>query len=153
MAERAGFYGSIAFGGSYEFNDRHAVDFSIGEYLNDQHRYHQSNLSYRYSRWQMDFDQNKIWRPLQIGVFTVRSWDGRNYFLTSPGKYPYEQYYDETALRYGVEFGSTFTFTDYNFGISYRLRILDSGLIALYNNRNRDLQYYISSGLSFQYVF
>ena len=101
----------------------------------------------------MEIDQNKVWRPLQFGFFTVRSWDGRNYFLTSPEKYPYEQYYDETALRYGAEFGSTFTFTDYHIGISYSLRILDSGFIALYNNKSRDLRYYISSGLSFQYVF
>lgn len=85
--------------------------------------------------------------------FTVRSWDRHNYFMTSPDKYPYEQYYDETALRYGLEFGSTMTFKDYNFAVAYRLRILDSGLIAVYNNKNRDLQYYISSGVSLQYVF
>lgn len=77
----------------------------------------------------------------------------KKYFLRSPGKYPYPEYYDETALRYGLEFGTTLTFMPSRLAIGYRVRIFDNGVIAAFNKNNRDLQYYISSGLSLQYLF
>jgi hypothetical protein len=152
LLERAGFMGTAAIGGSYEWRPEHAVDLSLGGYKIDNEFFYQMNMSYRYSRWNTGVRGN-IWRPLQFGVFTVYALNTDRYFLSSPDKYPSKGYYDETALRYGAEFGSTMTFMPSHFAIGYRLRIFDNGLIAMLNNTNRDIQYYISSGITLQYLF
>lgn len=152
MATRAGFYGQYSLGLSYEWNPRHAVDYSIGTYQIDLENYYQSNLGYRYSHWQIPFYGND-WRPLQFGAFLVYAMNQQRYFLKSPGKYPYPEYYDETALRYGLEFSSTITFKPSRIGLGYHFRIFDNGVIATFNNSARNLQYYSSSGISVQYLF
>ncbi len=151
LAERAGFFGKYSLGASYEWNQTQAVDLLIGTYEVADASYYQANFAYRYSRWEVPFYEHN-WRPIQFGGFIVTSLDNGRFFITSPSKYPYPEYYDETALRWGAELGSTFTFKN-RFAIGYCLRIFDNGLIAIYNNSNRDLQYYISSGLSLQYAF
>lgn len=151
LAERAGFFGKYSLGVSYEWNNTQATDLLIGTYEVADKNYYQANFAYRYSRWEVPF-YGHSWRPVQLGGFIVASLDNGRFFVTSPSKYPYPEYYDETAVRWGAELGSTFTFKS-RFAIGYRLRIFDNGLIALYNNTNRDLQYYISSGLSLQYAF
>jgi hypothetical protein len=150
--ERAGFLGQYALGGSYEITPEHAVDLMVGVYHVSSNDYYQTSLIYRYSRWNTTFYGNN-WRPLQFGIFATYSLDQDRYFMKSPGKYPDPNYYDETALRYGAEISSTFTFMPIGIGIGYHLRIFDSGIIAMFNNSNRDVQYYISSGISLQYLF
>lgn len=152
MATRAGFYGQYSLGFSYEWAAHHAVDCSIGTYQIDLENYYQSNLGYRYSRWQIPFYGND-WRPLQFGAFLVYAMNQDKYFLRSPGKYPYPEYYDETALRYGLEFSSTITFKPSRIGLGYHFRIFDNGVIASFNNSARNLQYYSSSGISVQDLF
>ncbi|WP_373998079.1 hypothetical protein [Bdellovibrio bacteriovorus] len=152
VVERAGFMGTVAAGASYEFEPEHAVDLSLGGYPIDDEVFYQANLVYRYSRWNTPVRED-VWRPLQFGFFLVYALNSDKYFLESPDKYPYPDYYDFTALRYGAEFGTTYTFMRSRIGISYRIRIFDNGVIAIFNNNNRDLQYYISSGLSLQYLF
>lgn len=132
VLERAGFLGTLAAGASYEFVPEHAA--------------------YRYSRWNTKVFGND-WRPLQLGVFAVYALNNERFFIKSPDKYPYPDYYDETAIRYGAEFGTTFTFMPSRIGIGYHIRIFDNGIIAMFNNSNRDIQYYISSGISLQYLF
>ncbi|UYL10462.1 hypothetical protein B9G69_007700 [Bdellovibrio sp. SKB1291214] len=150
--ERAGFMGTMALGGSYEWLPEHAVNFSVGGYHIDKEIFYQSNLSYRYSRWNTGVRGN-LWRPLQFGVFASYALNQDRFFLKSPDKYPSPGYYDETALRYGLELASTMTFMPSHFAIGYHLRIFDTGIIAMFNNDNKDIQYYISSGISLQYLF
>lgn|GEM_PF-1284359 len=152
IVERAGFFGKYSLGVSYEWRPEHAVDFSAGVYQIEAQDYYQANFVYRYSRWNVPFYGHN-WRPLQFGAFAVYALDRDRYFLQSPGKYPYGDYYDETALRYGAEFSSTLTFFPSRLAVALRVRIFDNGLIAIYNNSERDIQYYVSSGLSLQYLF
>ena len=152
IVQRAGFMGRFALGASYEWQPEHAVDFSVGLYQISNNNYYQANFSYRYSRWNIPFFGHQ-WRPIQMGAFTVISLDNDRYFYKSPSKYPESNYYDSTIIRYGAEFGSTFTFMPIGIGLGYHIRIFDTGLIAAFNNSNRDLQYYISSGISLQYLF
>lgn len=152
LFSRAGFYGRYAIGLSYEWHPEHAADLLLGSYHIDNHDYHQTNLAYRYSRWHVGI-HNHIWRPLQFGIFTSRSWDKKHYFLKSPTKYPYTDYYDQTAFRSGLEISTTISFFPSRLALAYHFRILDTGIIAIYNNSSRDLQYYISSGFSLQYLF
>jgi hypothetical protein len=150
--ERAGFLGKYALGASYEWTPEHAIDYLLGVYQIEGENFYQSNLIYRYSRWNVPFYSNS-WRPVQFGLFLVYAMNQERYFMSSPGKYPYPAYYDETALRYGAEFSSTFTMWPSGFAFGYHIRIFDNGLVAAFNNTSQDIQYYISSGISLQYVF
>lgn len=152
LVSRAGFLGKVAAGLSYEINPQHAVDYLLGGYEIGNEIYYQSNLMYRYSRWNVPV-QKDMWRPIQIGAFMVYAMNTERYFMTSPDVYPEKNYYDPTALRYGAEFSSTFTWYPSRIGVGVHIRIFDNGVIAIFNNSNRDLQYYISSGMSLQYVF
>lgn len=145
--------GTYALGGGYTFeNPKHAVEFLIGVYDGGEEEYFQTNILYRYSRWEIDRVDRK-WYPLQMGVFTVRTWDQDNYFLKSPSQYPADNYYESTAFRWGFELGATVLFIPSQISLSYRLRVIDNGIVALYNNGNKDLQYFTSSGLALQYHF
>lgn len=150
--ERAGFLGAYSGGFSYQWNERHATDLSLGSYSNDGVKYYQTNISYRYSRWSVPWE-NRNWIPIQIGVFTIRSLDKHNYFVKSPSEYPSDGYYDATAFRWGLLYGTALEFPESHFGIAYYIKILDNGIIALYNNSQMDLQYYISSGIGLHYIF
>jgi hypothetical protein len=152
MVERAGFLGKVAAGTSYEFNPEHAVDYLLGMYEIGNDHYYQSNLMYRYSHWNVPVRKD-VWRPLQLGAFVVYAMNNDRYFMDSPDVYPESNYYDGTAIRYGTEFSSTYTWYPSRIGLGYHIRIFDNGIIAIFNNSNRDLQYYISSGFSLQYVF
>lgn len=152
VVSRAGFLGVVAAGASYEVNPYHAVDFLLGSYSMGGDRHLQSNFLYRYSRWQVPVGAD-VWRPVQFGAFIVYANNNDKFFLKSPEVYPERNYYDGTAIRYGAEVTSTYTWYPLRFGLAYHLRIFDNGLIAIFNNSNRDLQYYISSGFSLQYVF
>ena len=123
---------------------------SLGWYSIGEKDFHQLNLAYRRALWLLQWDEKK-WVPVQMGGFLVTAIDNDTYFFTSPKKYPDAGYYDQTAYRYGVEFGSSYSYKKFEF--SYLLRIMDTGVIALYNNAHRDLQYYLSSGFSFAYRF
>lgn len=149
---RMGFFGDLGFGIIYDWDNPHSAEFSIGAYQINYVNFWQSNLAYRYSRWEEQF-QDISWIPIQLGIFTVRTWDQSRYFLSSPPKYPYENYYDQNAFRWGLEFGSVIKWTEKDLSIAYHLRILDSGIVAIYNNAGKDLQYYISSGLAVSYHF
>lgn len=150
--ERTGFFGAYALGGGYQMEHKHSFEFLVGVYSNGGRDDYQGNLVYRYTRWSVPI-KNVDWKPIQIGVFLIRSFDQDSYFLKTPDRYPTDNYYEPTLFRFGLELGSSFIFEDYNLGFSYRLRLLDSGIIALYNNSNKDLQYYSSSGFALQYYF
>ena len=148
----AGFMGTVSAGPIYDFNSDHAAAFSIGSYQNGPNHYAQLNLAYRYSRWQ--YDRPKVfWKPLHIGLFLLYSTDQQRFFTKSPSKYPEDGYYEETALRGGVELGSTVLLRHSRLGFAMYMRILDNGIVATLNNVYRDLQYYTSTGLGLQYQF
>lgn len=144
---RTGFFGRFSAGAIYEWSDRHSAEFSLGVYSESHDSHAQANIAYRYNRWHYTW-WNKTWSPLQLGVFAVRSRDRKSYFIKSPDIYPYAEYYDETLMRLGIEFGSVLTFWSTGVEVAYHLRVLDTAVVALYNNANKDLQYYISSGLA-----
>jgi hypothetical protein len=152
VVQRAGFLGVAAAGFGYNITENHQLEYTLGTYPIAEKNYYQSNFIYRYSHWNTPVEGH-MWKPIQIGFFIVYAMNSEKYFITSPDKYPYPKYYDETALRYGVELGSSFTFAVTRIGIGYYIRIFDNGLIAAFNNSNRDLQYYVSSGFSLSYTF
>lgn len=147
-----GFLGEFGVGAIYEWESPHSVELSIGSYRIDSKDQWQSNLAYRYACWKIE-RHNKQWTPMQIGFFTMRSWDSEHYFLEGPSQYPYSNYYDQTAFRWGIEFGSILKFMNTGIAVAYHLRVLDTGIIAIYNNGQKDLQYYVSSGLALRYYF
>jgi hypothetical protein len=113
---------------------------------------YQSNFAYRYSPWRILWNEI-VWKPVQVGIFALYSWDQSNYFLKSPNKYPSGDYYEQTAFRWGIEFGSQIGFWLDRWAIGYSVRITDAGVIALYNNTERDLQYSSSSGVRVECSF
>lgn len=149
---RMGFFGRIGGGAIYTWNDVHSVEGSLGLFAMDDKDYGQINMAYRYSRWQVQHYE-RLWTPMQVGVFLTRALPTKQYFKASPSKYPSADYYDQTALRGGLEFGTSVMFSKTNLGVAYHMRVLDAGLIAFYNNAHRDLQYYVSSALSLRYQF
>lgn len=150
---RSGFMGKGALGLSAEFADhKHTTDLSLGVYDIEKVNYYQLNFSYRYSQWKIYY-RNQEWRPLQIGIFGVYSLDYDRFFYDSPTPYPTKDYYEQTRFRYGLEISTNLTFVKSCLGLSYHLRVFDTGLTASFNNQNRDLQYYMSSGVSLQYIF
>lgn len=151
-ADRAGFFGKYALGLIYQFSIKHEVALSVGVSSTGNTYYGQINTAYRYAPWLFSIEPN-TWKPLQIGFFAVYSLNDGDYFFNSPSGYPTPDYYDRTDLRLGLDTGTTFVFEKTGIELSYRLRVLDLGFVALYNNAHRDLQYYISSGLEFHYRF
>ncbi len=147
-----GFLGEFGAGMIYEWESPHSVEFSLGTYKIQTHNKWQSNFAYRYSCWNIE-RENRQWVPMQIGFFTTRAWDSEHYFLEGPSQYPYSNYYDQTAFRWGIEFGSVLTYLSARVAIAYHMRILDTGIIAIYNNGKKDLQYYVSSGLALRFNF
>lgn len=147
-----GFFGRYSVGVVYS-QGQHESEFSLGVYSQESGNYPQANLVYRYAPWEVTVFKEHIFHPLEIGIFSTYSLDSKNYFLESPSKYPYDSYYDGTALRWGVEISNSIHFPRNSWSGTYHIRILDSGLIALYNNVRKDLQYYISSGFSLRYHF
>lgn len=150
--ERAGFFGATSIGGGYEWYKRHAAELSVGSYGNDGIIYYQVNIAYRYTPWRILW-KDKSWRPIQAEIFGMHSLDQKNYFSKSPKKYPTERYYEQTALRWGVGTGTAFGFLNETLILGYSVRLTDAGLVALYNNTQRDLQYTSSSGLRLEYRF
>lgn len=149
----SGFFGAYSAGAIYEWRDRHQVELSFGAYPYDNVDYGQTNFAYRYSPWKMSLSSQVQWQPAYFGIFLVHSWDQSHYFMKSPSKYPYEGYYDETALRPGFEWATSFGFQPQKLEIVYSLRIVDGGLIAWHNNSSDDMKFFVSSGVSLQYRF
>lgn len=149
---RMGFFGSFSAGGIYEWESLQSVEISLGRYLIADQYDPQVNLAYRFSPWQVETITGH-WQPIQIGAFMLYSLDNRKFFFNSPAKYPYKHYYDQTALRWGLEAGTVYEWKNYPLALAYHIRVLDAGVVAIYNNANKDLQYHVSSGFSVRYVF
>lgn len=154
----AGFLGDYALGVMREWNETHAVHLSLGVYKIYDIDYTQFNLGYTYRadwnyRFQSADDIN--WHFLTSGIYILRSLDNTHYFRTSPSKYPSAGYYDPTAWRIGVSFGTSITFFSDTTELRYFFMILDNGIVSWFNNqRERDLiSYYISHGLALSYRF
>ena len=150
--QHAGFLGDAAFGVSYEPYEQHYVSYLLGVYKIGGTDFYQSSLLYRYSRWEVLVDGHK-WRPVQFGTFLTYAMNNDRFFVKSPAIFPDEKYYEQTALRIGIEVGTDITFEKYPVSVGTYLRWLDAGIIAFYNNPRRDQQYYVSSSLSIQYKF
>lgn len=151
VAARSGFFGKYSLSGNYSPSENHEFELGIGSYSIGATYYGQLNAAYRYGYWHVPW-QEKRWTP-QAGVFTIYSLDQKHFFTESPGKYPSPNYYDQTSYRWGLEFGFTLAFLSTGLDAGYRFRILDTGVIAFYNNGHRDLQYYCSSALELRYNF
>lgn len=148
---RAGFFGEYSAGAVFAFREFHEAEISAGAYSSGEGREMQLNAAYRYVPWTVQ-GVHLRWQPVFLGGFVVSTVGGGRFFFNSPSKYPYKNYYDETAVRWGFETGSSWMWPS-GWGVAYRLRISDAGLIALYNNRNKDLEFSMSSGLSLLYSF
>ena len=149
----AGFFGKNAIGLGVSASDYHMFEVSVGEYSLEEKRQLQLNLGYRYTPWVVDTEIGQI-KPVSLGLHALYSDGGGKYFLQSPDQYPYADYYDQTALRllfsYAISYRPSFW---PRLEVLYQNGILDNGLVALYNNRKSDLQYFWSSGLSLRWKF
>lgn len=150
--ERAGFFGQYSVGAGYEWSPHHEWNLSYGFYSNGSRSGRQLNTVYRYSPWTVERPTH-VWVPVHLGVFLMTSLEQDRFFLSSPAKYPYKDYYEQNALRGGAEFGTAFRLQNPPITLAYHLRFLDNGMVALYNNTRKDLQYYLSSGVAVQYRF
>lgn len=149
---RSGFFGKYGAAAIYSSTENHEFELGLGAYPIGSTNYGQLNLAYRYGFWHIPWNE-RLWTPLQFGAFFIYSLDGYHFFNESPSKYPSPGYYDETRYRYGAEIGSNLAFLYSGIEVGYRLRIIDTGFVAIYNNAHRDLQYYVSSGLELRYRF
>lgn len=150
--ERAGFFGQYSLGVGYEWSPHHEVDLSYGFYSNGSRSGRQLNTVYRFSPWTIE-RVTHVWVPVHLGLFLMFSLEQDRFFFSSPSKYPYKDYYEQNALRGGVEFGTAFRLRSPALTIAYHMRFLDNGMVAIYNNSRKDLQYYLSSGIALQYRF
>lgn len=151
--QHAGFFGKVSGGAIWASRSGHEVETSIGMYDIANVHYGQLNLAYRYTPFEQPAGPDIVWEPTQVGLFVIHSQESDRFFSESPSKYPTSGYYDQTAFRGGIEIGTRVVSVPWNFAFAYRFRVLDTGLVALYNNAHRDLQYYISSGIQLQYIF
>lgn len=151
-AGTAAFMGEQYYGGIYNWNDHHAVFLTFGSYDIHNVDYWQYNLGYRFTSEVIEYEYFN-WAPVQMGVSLIRSMGYREFFIKSPDRYPSENYYEGNALRLAFILGSGFNFFDNKLGLNYHFVVLDTGLIAIYNNPKARLPYYFSSGLSLQYNF
>ncbi|NCN40834.1 hypothetical protein GW916_06235 [bacterium] len=148
----AGFFGSQSVGYVHDVLDSHEAELSVGRYSRGHSLFgYQVNFSYRYHPWLIRFDHFS-WSPLEIGAFGIYSLE-KTFFLSSPSKYPTPDYYEQTAFRWGIENGASLLFFNERLSLGVVTRLIDSGMVAIYNNSNRDLQYYLSSGFRLEYRF
>lgn len=154
----AGYLGDFSIGFLREWRETHSVHLSVGYYDIDGIKYTQANLGYMYQTpWHHRFDDNPdlSWHFFSVGLYLLRSLDNTHYFRASPSKYPTAGYYDETALRFGLNMATSVRFWNDSTQISYFMMILDNGIIAAYNNQHERslISYFVSHGLSLSYRF
>lgn len=147
-----GYFGMASLGALYQPNSHNELELSAGLYHAGLTDYTQFNFAYRYAHWQLPWE-DRLWTPIVAGIFVVYSVDPKNFFSESPDKYPSPGYYDQTQYRWGVEAASKLALSQSRYEIAYWFRIIDIGLVAIYNNAHRDLQYFVSSGFSLRYRF
>lgn len=154
VGQTAGFLGEQAYGLGYEFNSRHYAEVTVGKYSVEGEDNHQLNIGYTYSWWHVPWLHgiSKIFCP---GLYALTALGRDEYFLASPDKYPYPEYYDQTAVRFGLTLAFSHLFLWENGGLElvYQVMMLDHGLIAKYNNPNEGLEDFISSGVMLRMQF
>jgi hypothetical protein len=148
----AGFFGIWSLGAIYKWPDRFSLEFGLGRYQIDGRNFWQSNIAYRYAIWKFNYEQI-VWTPLQPGLFLVASLDREKYFVESSPRYPYPNYYDQTAVRGGLELGTKLAWKNSPTTLVVYLRMIDGAILALYNTSKNEFQYYLASGVSLQYDF
>lgn len=149
----SGFFGNVSAGAIYGWSRSNSFEMSVGHFSIQEMQFVQSNFAYRKSHWSIRKNQ-MIWNPLGFGVFAINAWNGSRYFPQSPTKYPYANYYDQNAIRWGIELGTVLGIPSQHLSYAYHIRVLDVGVIAATNNHfDLDPVYYIASGLSVRYDF
>jgi hypothetical protein len=151
--DHAGYFGKYVIGILFQYSDQQEATLSMGTSFTAGTPYGQINAAYRFTPWLYPTLETHLWKPIQLGVFGIFSLNDGNYFWNSPDKYPSPGYYDNTRVRSGGEVGTCYRFETTGIEVAYRLRLIDLGTSAVYNNAHRDLQYYVSSGLEFHYHF
>lgn len=149
--QSGGFLGRLNAGILISWEEKHAAEISLGTYLADNREYHQLNVGYRWSPWIIVLDEKTKWSAIQVGGFLIGSLDRENFFTESPDTFP-ENYYDQNAIRGGLQLASSLFFSD-SVAITAHMMILESGLIAIFNNKWDDLPYVWATGLGLQVFF
>ncbi|MGE0526417.1 MAG: hypothetical protein AB7G93_05190 [Bdellovibrionales bacterium] len=149
----AGFLGDWAVGPAYAFHPKHSVELTVGAYELRETHYHQLNLGYSYLPWRVNPNPQVSWAPLRLGVVILGSLDNDRYFLKSPEQYPADNYYEQTAIRWGIQLGTSAFLARRRLELGLHTMILDSALVALYNNLHEDLSYFFSSGVLIKFHF
>jgi hypothetical protein len=149
VLQTQGFLGERALGLGYEFNSRHRIEATVGTYHVDSDEYRQLNIGYTYSPFQLDWNcgKTKIFSP---GIYALFTRGHDLYFVHSPDRYPYKDYYDPNGVRLGITlaFSHVFQWASQAVEIVYQIMALDQGVIADYNNPEEDeLDDFMSSGL------
>jgi hypothetical protein len=152
VLQKGSYLGNTALGGIYTWKEKHSVEISIGNYMAADSENYQINLGYRWSPWQVPVSTWR-WAPAQLGIFLMGTLNNREYFTESPDIYPSDDYYDQTAVRGAFQISSGFYFRKEKAAFIYHFSILENGLIAIYNNDWRNLNYFWASGFSLQIYF
>ncbi|MBX2987670.1 MAG: hypothetical protein KF802_07210 [Bdellovibrionaceae bacterium] len=151
-----GYLGRYNLGLSYTPQGRHHFGFSWA-YTPDQLMgpIRQLNLSYVYSPWRIERDE-WVLRPLEAGV-VLTSTSRKEYFISSPGKYDDDNYYDVTKIRGGLTLGfSVGRKLDEGrvLSVGWFMTILEQGLLSASNNGwSQALENFISSGFGLKLDF
>jgi len=153
QAQFSGFQGQLAIGPSYAFNPSHTAELSIGQYTINDDAYYQVNSGYIYTPWRVHLHRHNFWAPLHPGLTVMYSLDGSRYFYKSPDHYPTDNYYEPSVLRWGIQVGSTLRMNRRRFELTAYTVLLDSGLVALYNNDHEALEFFIASGMGVRFYF
>lgn len=147
-----GLQGKVSGGVVYGFAENHSLMLSAGQYsLNGGHGT-QLNFGYRYLPWHLEYGDFG-WSPVGVGLVSLYALDRDDYFTKSPSKYPSEGYYEQTGLRFGLEFSSEGYALNRSVRLLYKFILLDSAIVALVNNDGKYAQYFYSAGLELQYRF
>jgi len=148
----AGFQGTASAGIVYEWSGKHAIECTMGSFQMGGRNETQINAGYRYTPFHIRF-QKLTWAPLSLGTLVIYAVNQRDYFTKSPSKYPAAGYYEQTGLRLGAEVTTQLHAWAGRARFLYKLILMDSGAIALYNNDGRYAENFLATGLSLQYFF
>lgn len=160
--QHAGMIGKISLGAGYLFENKISLALYYGETPLElsNGRVRQYSLKGIYSPFDVRLSQKWHWETFYSGLLITYT-DHPNYFMEPPHDKQPDNYYDPTALRYGIILGSEWTYhlpktRDHNpiASIYLELVALDPEITVFLKNRDKyNGDDVFSAGLGFRYRF
>lgn len=146
------FQGSISVGGAYRISKRHTWEVTLGQYIQGRANRYQLNGGYHFTPWRLTVG-GRVLEPLHLGVMVLYALDRTTYFEVSPPRYPEENYYEETAIRPALVMGTGLTMFEERVHFIYELALVDTGILAGFNNEWTETRYFFASGMKLRMEF